>query len=304
MNIVVMGAGAVGGYFGGRVAAAGVPVTFLVRERRYQQLKEQGLVVHSKHGDFTLTPELARSADEIEQPDVVVLALKNYHLESAYPDIRKLVAKGAKVLPLLNGVVHVDQLAAEFGAENVLGGSCYVEATLNEAGHVLQTSPMHEIVFGPLVSMDEAWLKELEACFQRGGINVRLSASIRVDMWQKMIFLTSFSGITASTRLPIGEIFKAEETGEFFESLVQEIVQVAMAHQEGIPAETAQVVIERTRNLPQTMTSSLHRDLEKGLPLEIDSLQGAVLRLAQAKGISTPSVRAVYALLAPYREGK
>ena len=131
MHIVVFGAGAVGGYFGGRLAKAGTPVTFLVRERRYNQLSNRGLNIRSIHGDFTVTPRLALSAGDIEDPDVVIVGLKNYHLEGAWPDLRVLVQKGAAILPLMNGVQHLDQLVREFGEASVFGGVCYIESTLD-----------------------------------------------------------------------------------------------------------------------------------------------------------------------------
>ncbi|WAH38564.1 ketopantoate reductase family protein [Alicyclobacillus dauci] len=135
MNIVVLGAGAVGGYFGGRLALAGSTVTSLVRERRFQQLKNIGLHIESIHGDFTVAPELALSTDEIENPDIVILAIKNYHLQSALPEIRDPVQRGAKVLPLMNGVQHMEMLVSEFGEESVLGGLCYRR-------HLIQTEKL------------------------------------------------------------------------------------------------------------------------------------------------------------------
>jgi 2-dehydropantoate 2-reductase len=304
MNIVVLGAGAVGGYFGGRLASMGTPVTFLVRKRRYEQLHNNGLHVQSIHGDFTVTPRLALSSNEIENPDIVIVAVKNYHLENALPEIRDLVQKGAKVLPLLNGVQHMDVLVSEFGQESVLGGVCYIEATLDANGNVVHTSPMHDVIFGSLTSVKhQPVLNELEAAFKISGVNVRLSQSIMVDMWQKFIFLTSFSGITAATRKPIGEILNDAVSHEFLEDIIHEIVSVAKAKQVKLPADAVEQVMNKLKSVPSTMTSSLHRDLEKGLPLEIDSLQGSVLEMARPYGIPTPCIRSIYALLHPYKEG-
>jgi 2-dehydropantoate 2-reductase len=309
MNIVVLGAGAVGGYFGGRLASTGTPVTFLVRERRYQQLREHGLNVHSVHGDFTLTPRLALSVTEIENPDIVIVAVKNYHLNHALPEIRCLVEKGAVVLPLLNGVQHMDLLVSEFGQESVLGGVCYIEATLDSNGNIIHTSPMHDVVFGPLTSIEsltsvhQQLLNDLETAFKVSGVNVRLSQSIMVDIWQKFVFLTSFSGVTAATRKPIGEILNDAVSFEFFQDMIREIVQVAEARQVQLPPNTFEQIMNQLKRVSPTMTSSLHRDLEKGLPLEIDSLQGTVLDMAAQFNLSTPCTRSVYALLHPYKEG-
>lgn len=304
MHIVVLGAGAVGGYFGGRLAKAGTPVTFLVRERRYNQLSNRGLNVRSIHGDFTVTPRLALSAGDIEDPDVVIVGLKNYHLEGAWPDLRVLVQKGAVILPLMNGVQHLDQLVREFGEASVFGGVCYIESTLDADGQVVHTSPMHDVVFGSLSAATHPLRDQLEAAFNASGINVRVSPSITVDMWQKFIFLTSFSGITAATRKHIGEIQEDTVTIAFLEDLVQELIALAKRKQVGLPSDAFDQVMNKLRSLPPAMTSSLHRDLEKGLPLEIDSLQGAALDMAAQCDLDTPCIRSVYALLHPFKQGR
>lgn len=303
MNIVILGAGAVGGYFGGKLTRAGLPVTFLVRERRYEQLKASGLHVQSIHGDFTVNPHLALSAREIEEPDIVIVALKNYHLKNAFPELHTLVRRGAKILPLLNGVQHMDILLSEFGPENVLGGLCYIEATLDAEGHVVHTSPMHDVIFGALTPIDPTWLSDLENAFKASEINVRVSHSIMADMWQKFIFLTSFSGITATTRKPIGESLSDSVATDFLQDMIQEIISVANAKQAALSADVFEQVMGKIRSLAPTMTSSLHRDLEKELPLEIDSLQGAVLEMANTLNVATPCVRSVYAILHPSKDG-
>lgn len=304
MNVVVLGAGAVGGYFGGRLALQGTPVTFLVRERRFNELNN-GLQVQSTHGDFSIEPKLALRAEEIEKPDIVIVALKNYHLPSALPQIRTLVNKGALVLPLLNGVQHIDLLVSEFGQAAIVGGACYIEATLGSAGQVIHTSPMHDVIFGSLTtpSPHKARLDELEAAFRASGVPVSQSPAIMVDMWQKFIFLTSFSAITAATRKEIGSILADEVTQSFLADLVREIITVGTT-QVSIPEHAFDQVMKRLQSISPTMTSSLHRDLEKGLPLEIDSLQGAVLDMAREHRIEAPCVRGVYALLHPSKNGR
>ncbi|EPZ52669.1 ketopantoate reductase family protein [Alicyclobacillus acidoterrestris] len=303
MNIVVLGAGAVGGYFGGRLAAAGTKVTFLVRERRYQQLKATGLHVQSTHGDFDIAPTLAVSPDDIDHPDVLIVAVKNYNLNDAIPQIRHLVEKGAKILPLLIGVQHMDTLVSAFGEAAVLGGVCYIEATLDARGTIVHTSPMHDIVFGALHPTNQALVNELELAFRQSGVNVQQSPSIMEEVWKKFIFLTAFSGITAATRKPIGEILSDSISKDFLHDMIEEIASVAQAKQGTLPPNVREEVMRKLESVSPRMTSSLHRDLEKGLPLEIDSLQGAVLEMAKTYAIPVPSIRAIYALLHPYVEG-
>ncbi|QQE80145.1 ketopantoate reductase family protein [Alicyclobacillus sp. SO9] len=305
MHIVVFGAGAVGGYFGGKLAQTGNPVTFLVRQNRYHQLKTSGLTIQSVHGNFTIQPELALSPEEIDKPDVVLLAVKNYHLDGAMSQLQTLVNKGAKILPLLNGVEHIDVLLRNFGDQHVLGGTCYIESTLDAEGGIVHTSPMHDIVFGSLGHVNEEWLGELLHVFQRSGINVTQSHAILKDMWTKFVFLTSISGLTAAARSPIGVILNDAVARELLEHVIREVVQVANLRGIKLPVEeTIRNTMTKMEGMSPTMTSSLHRDLEKGLPLEISSLQGAVVKMAIESGLAVPHVASVYAVLHPFETGQ
>lgn len=304
LNIVVLGAGAIGGYFGGRLSEAGASVTFLVREKRLQQLERRGLLIESPHGALTIRPKLARDAAEIPSPDLVIVAVKNYHLKAALPDLRALVERGAWVLPLLNGVEHMEVLSGEFGAGRVLGGTCYIEATLSPEGDVVHTGALHDVVFGPLGPGEPNFLEELGAWFQRARVPATRSPHIMRDLWQKYVFLTTMSGITAATRLPVGAIRSDAVSQKFLGHFITETTTVARRRQSGLPENLADVIEARFQSLPPTMTSSLHRDLEKGLPLELESLQGAMVRMARDEGIDVPHLRAVYALLHPYRDGR
>ncbi|MFB5189461.1 ketopantoate reductase family protein [Alicyclobacillus fastidiosus] len=301
---MVFGAGAVGGYFGGRLAKAGVPVTFLVRENRYHLLKKRGLRVQSSHGNFSLEPNLARDVEELQSPTIVILAIKNYHLETALPQLKQLVVQGAKILPLLNGITHMKTLIDQFGADVVLGGSCYIEATLNTVGDIIHTSPMQDVVFGSIGDIDRCLLEELRSSFEQANVHVKLSSTIMVDMWLKYLFLSTFSAITAATRKPIGAIIGDPITCDFLENLVREAIAVAKSHEKAFPKDTFETIMKRFQAVPPNMTSSLHRDLEKGLPLELDSLQGAMIQMGAEYDIDTPNMKAVYALLHPYLNGQ
>lgn len=310
MHVVVVGAGAVGGYFGGRLAESGTEVTFLVREGRYRQLKARGLRIHSALGDAQFAPALALSADEIEHPDVVMLAVKNYHLTGSLPVVQALAKRGARVLPLLNGVSHIETLREACGLGPVLGGSCFIEATLNAEGDVVHGNRLQEVTFGRLADAagapgapDDEWLETLRAAMDRARIGVTLSQQVLVDMWQKYIFLTALSGITSATRQPIGVAVGDDVTRTFLQGLIGEMVSIATAKGVALPSGAAQAVIDRLQQVPGTMTSSMHKDLEKRLPLELDSLQGTAVAMAESAGVPSPHLQAVYALLHPYRDG-
>ncbi|MCY0896811.1 MAG: ketopantoate reductase family protein [Alicyclobacillaceae bacterium] len=306
MNIVILGAGAVGGYFGGRLALAGLPVHFLVRPKRYEQLQQNGLEISSSYGQWTIHPQLAARASDLTDVDVVVVGVKNYHLEAALPELMVLVEKGARILPLLNGMDHLTTLTDAFGRERVLGGTCYIEATLDAKGRVLQTGPLQDIVFGPRAS-DEAsmaFAKDLHSVLEQGNFRVTLSEDIETDMWQKFTFLTAMSSITAGVHSPIGPIVEDEVTRAFLCGVIAEIVQIARADGAKLPDNAESYILERMQRAPANMTSSLHRDLEKGLELELDSLQGAFLRRAAFHQMAAPHLTAIYALLHPHIYGR
>jgi 2-dehydropantoate 2-reductase len=217
--------------------------------------------------------------------------------------LENLVRKGAKILPLLNGVQHIDILTKRFGEEHVLGGLCYIESTLNADGDIIQTSPMHDIVFGALKDGQSEFLNRIEDMLKQSNVNVLQTGTILSEMWNKFIFLTTISGMTSATRQPIGVALKDPATKDVLVDVVQEIYRIAVAQKITLAEDTVDKILKKVEGLPATMTSSMHRDLEKGLPIELDSLQGYVLELAKRQSIQVPAIRAIYALLHPYTKG-
>jgi 2-dehydropantoate 2-reductase len=214
MKILVLGAGAIGGYFGARLVQAGGDVAFLVRERRAAQLRAHGLVVRSPHGDFQV-PAVALLQSQLRAPfDLVIVACKAYDLEAAIEDIRSAVGPGTLVLPLLNGIAHIERLQQAFGADRVVGGSCGIPATLSPGGEVIQIAPLHRIVFGPLPESSAGApgrLRELEALFRRTPVETVLAADIWQELWEKFAGLATIASMTCLMRAAIGDILAAEE---------------------------------------------------------------------------------------------
>ncbi|KYP79586.1 hypothetical protein AYJ22_14165 [Ferroacidibacillus organovorans] len=283
MKMGVMGAGAVGGYFGGLLAKSGVDVRFLVRPARAAQLQKEGFSVRSVHGDFSIDPVVTTSIADMEDVDVLLLAVKNYHLTNALPDLKALAKKGVVLLPLLNGVRHMDELMNAVDPGHLLGGSCYIEVTLDERGHVVQTSDIRDLVFGPLRGAQTVredlpdLLLRLQDVFTNAGFPGLLHQEIMREMWKKYVFLCAFSGVTASTRAPIGVTASTPATRNLYQGMVEELLAVAKARQIGLTDHMVDVMMQRLDQIDPNMTSSLHRDLAKGLPLEVDSLQGALM---------------------------
>ncbi|QRF22577.1 ketopantoate reductase family protein [Alicyclobacillus sp. TC] len=304
MRIGILGAGAVGGYFGGRLAMAGVPVRFLVRPKRYQQLREHKLWIHTDDEEWQLEPNLAATPEELGHVDVLLVALKNYHLEAAFPTLDEVVKRGARLLPLLNGMDHLDILSERYGSHRVLGGTCYIETTLDEDGHVRKAGPMHDLVFGPRSEEQKEFAEKLYQTMLLGKFRVTLSEQIETEMWRKYTFLTCLSGMTAATRSPVGVFVNDEFSLAYLHSLAEEIIRIARAEGAQLPTEMAKEIAVRMQKASPSLTSSMHRDLEKGLPLELESLQGGFLRRAHKHQIAAPHLAAIYALLHPYIQGK
>lgn len=303
MKITVIGAGAVGGYFGGRLAEAGVDVTFLVREKRAKQLNQTGLRIKSPFGDCTVQPHLAKESSEIDGCDLVILAVKNYHLENTIPRLKPLVASGAKILPLLNGVEHFDLLTNEFGAETVLGGLCQIISTLDAEGTILHTNKLHRIIFGPKIPSQSGFCQELEQVLKSAKMEVTLSSNIQQDIWVKYAFITAYSGITTASRLPIDQILKTEATKQVYVDTLQEMWQLAKASGTKLPDDYVDKNVQWSLAFQAGSTSSMHQDFRKGLSLEVESLQGGALRLANKHRVALPTIKVLYALIKPFETG-
>ena len=303
MKVVVVGAGAVGGYFGGRLQEAGLDITFLVRKKRGEQLREHGLVIQSPAGNVRLTPKIAEDPGQIGACDLVLLAVKNYHLPQLIESIRPLVEQGAKVLPLLNGVEHFDILAQAFGKQAVLGGLCQIIVTLNGDGHIIHTSKIHDIFFGALEAEQAEFCQQFAKQTKGAVMPVILSNNILVNLWSKYAFITAFAGVTTASRLPINEILKVDATKNVYRLLLTEMQTLAASKGIMLSADFVGKTMERMVSLPDGSTSSMHQDFRKGLPLEVESLQGAAVRLSQQVRASLPTITTIYGLIKPYEQG-
>lgn len=304
MNIVILGAGAVGGYIGARLMEAGEHVSFLVREGRAGQLDQYGLELDSVQGRYHAeNVDYFTDAEEVSDCDVVFVTIKSYHIEGAMPQLRTLARKGAKVLPFLNGMEHFNVFEKEFGKENVIGGLALIIATLNENGGVVHTSDMHDFVFGPLDESQKPLCKQLEGVLSHANLNVKNSDNIQLELWQKYAFITAFSGVTTASRLEIGEIRTTPETLDLFKETIREMAILANAYGAELGEAFVESVLNRINGLPEQGTSSMHQDFRKGLPIEVEGLPGGAIRMAEKKEIDLPVVRTLYGLLKPYEKG-
>jgi 2-dehydropantoate 2-reductase len=293
MRVLVVGAGAIGGYFGGRLAEKGEDVTFLVRENRKKQLEQNGLVLDSIHGNTKLTPQILLSGERNESFDVVLVSTKAYHLDAAIHDMRPYVGRDTMILPLLNGMSHIDKLIESFGEKNVLGGLCFVESTLDHNGTIIQTSPIHDLVYGERNGERTERMNRLEQVFQGTKANFQLSEQINQDMWVKYLFIASLSGITSLFRSPIGPIREKEEGLRSIEKVLQETAAIMKSIHAPLPDHIEEMQLEKLKGMAYQMKSSLQRDMEKNLSIEADHLYGYLLNIANQKNVDAPLLKVI-----------
>jgi len=301
MKILVLGAGAVGGFFGGRLAEAGADVTFLVRPRRADQMAERGLVVKSPFGDIAKDVPTVLSASDGGPYDLVLLTCKAYDLDTALDTIAPAMERGAAVLPMLNGMAHLDALDARFGATQVLGGLCFVAATLTPDGEIHQLGSMlNGIVFGERSGAVSERCEALKTAFGSAPVESRVSTDIVRDMWSKWVQLSSLAGLTCLMRSTVGDANQAPEGASIALELLDECSAVAAAY-DAVPGEKAIAAMKgRMTDKSSALSASMLRDIERGGPIEADQIIGDLVRRAHAKGVAMPMLRVVLCHLQAY----
>ena len=305
MNVLVQGAGALGAYFGGRMIEAGVSVSFFVRERRAAQLTKEGLSLSSPEGNVEINDvTVYTSPEQVKNIDLVILAVKGYHLDQAIPQVQAIVEQtGAFVLPLLNGIEHVEKLKEAVGEEGVIGGFASIIATLNERGHVVHTSGSSAVKFGALHPEQEGICKQLEEINSRIRTNLLREEDILKHMWKKYIFITAFSGITSAMQQPAGLITSTDASFAVARKVIFEMSALAVKEGIDISEQEAEMMASRLRGFHKDATSSMHQDMRKGLPIEVEHLHGGALRLAVKHQLSLPVIETLYGVLKPYANG-
>lgn len=302
MRILVLGAGGVGGFFGGRLVEKGEDVTFLVRSKRKKQLEERGLVIRSVNGDFSFQPKLITKEDQTAPFDVILFSTKSYHLNEAIQDLKPFVGESTVIIPLLNGIAHVSLLQKEFGEEKVIGGLCFIETTLNDQGEIVQTSAANRLMFGEMKSQDSERIKHISKAFAGTKSSFILSENITQDMWHKYLFITVMSGVTTLMRAPIGPIRESEGGRDFIQNLFEECMEIMRCVGAPIKDNIVQEHMKIIDKISYNMKSSMQRDMEKGSSIEAKHLQGYLLDVAKQFSIEAPLLGAVYQNLKVYEE--
>jgi len=300
MRIAVFGAGGVGGFFGGRLAHAGEDVTFIARGEHLRAIKAGGLKVESPSGDFVVFPAKATDdVTEVGEVDLVILGVKAWQVPEAAHAMKPLAGSRTTVLPLQNGVDAVSQLVAELGSDRVIGGLCRIVSFVVGPGHIRHAGFTPSIIIGELDNRRTARTDTIEQVFKNAGLEISVAADIQVALWTKFLFIASFSGVGAMANAPAGVVRSDPKWRSLLLNAMEEIY--ALAHARGIklPANSMDTVMASVDGLPEDATSSMQRDVAAGKPSELESQNGAVVRMAREAGIDVPTHTLIYQTLKP-----
>ena len=300
MRILVIGAGAVGGYFGGRLDEAGRDVSFLVHAHQAELIREHGLRIVSPHGNATLHPKLTLADEIASSYDLIILGVKAYSLQAAIHDFAPAVRPGTMILPLLNGMRHLDLLARQFGEESVIGGACFIVAELEKDGRIVQLTDIHRLVYGERTGGGSARMNALHQVMQGAAFEARTSDNLLQEMWEKWVLLASLGAVTCLMRANIGEIEAVSGGAEIARTILDECgaISTASGYAPGV------AFLARAQNTltahGSTLTSSMYRDLSKNAPVEVDQILGDLLERGRKLGVVTPLLESACANLRIY----
>jgi len=303
MRIAIFGTGGVGGYFGGRLAHAGEDVTFIARGEHLRALRANGLKVESQSGDFVVFP--AKGTDDVNDVgdvDLVVIGVKAWQVPEAARAVKPLVGPITTVLPLQNGVDAVSQLVDEMGPEKVIGGLCRIVSFVVAPGHIRHAGFTPSIVIGERDNQRTERIVRIEQVFRHAGLEIAIAPDIQVALWTKFLFISSFSGVGAVANAPAELLRTDPKWREQMLAAMKEIYLLAHARGIKLPPNSVDTAMAAVNALPEEATSSMQRDIAAGKPSELDSQNGAVVRLAREVGLAVPTHALIYKTLKPLEE--
>jgi 2-dehydropantoate 2-reductase len=307
MRFAILGSGAVGGYYGAKLARAGHAVTFIARGAHLAAIRERGLVVRSPMlGDFTIKAPAEDDTKRVGPVDVVLVAVKSYDNATALPLIAPMLGADSVVLTVQNGLDSANEVAAVVGQAPVLGGTTYIASALAEPGVIEQTGTHRRIVFGEVfgeLPRLSTRVRAIHEALNSSDIQSEAVDDGRVPIWEKFVFLVTLAGFTGASRLPIGPLWNDPEIREQFLEGCREVERVARAEGVAVRADVVDRITTYVAAIPGTMRSSLLIDLAQGKRIEVEALQGSIVRRARAVGVPVPIMSTLYALLKPYAAG-
>ena len=301
MRALIVGAGSVGGYFGGRLAAAGRDVTFLVHPRRAAQLAS-GLIISSQDHESLVPVRLIVAGGTADAFDVILLAVKAYQLDDAIEDFAAYVSAGTMILPVLNGVKHMDALRSRFGAPHVIGGAARIATTLDERGRILDQASFHDLSYGEWSGERTDRIVALDQFMRGAGFDARLSTEIEREMWEKWAMLASLGAITCLMDGDIGQVARTPGGIDFVRGLFAEVAAVIAAAWRPLSDSFKSQILSLLTDRASSLTSSMYRDMKAGQRVEADQIIGDLVNRAAAKGVATPLLATVLVRLKVYEQ--
>jgi len=300
MNILIVGAGGVGGYFGGKLTQSGLDVTFLVRGKHFEAIKQKGLEVKSFKGDFKVYPKVINDVNYLDAPpDVIILGVKSWQVTSVAIQLKPIVGNNTMVLPLQNGADNYDKLISVLPAKNILAGLCRIVSKVEKPGIINHFAYEPEIVFSEEDNHKTERVLALKQVFNQAGFKNRISDNIVLDIWRKFLFITTYSGIGARTRQPLGAIIKIPFIKQFMIDTAKEIMQIANCKNIEITQNDIDKTMHILKNLDYNTTASMQRDIMENKPSELENFNGYIVKEGLRLKIKTPHNSFIYYTLLP-----
>ncbi|MCF6181246.1 2-dehydropantoate 2-reductase [Lutibacter sp.] len=300
MNIVVFGAGGVGGYFGAKLTKSGNKVTFIARGKHLEAIKKNGLQIKSINGNFTVFPKATNSLKEIKtKPDLIILGIKSWQIEDVARQIKPIISKNTLVLPLQNGADNVDKLLAVLNAENVLAGLCRIVSKIKSPGIINHFEYEPEIIFGEISNEKTNRVKKIKQTFDEAQFKNEIATDIQLAIWKKFLFIATFSGLAALTRTPIGVLRTSTYLRNLMLKTAKEIVKIANVKNINLSKIDIDKTFKIYDKLDPKTTASMQRDVMGNKPSELENFNGYVVNQGKKLKIKTPINELIYQTLLP-----
>jgi 2-dehydropantoate 2-reductase len=304
MRIAVMGAGSIGGYFGGMLSRGGNDVTLIARGPHLEAITQRGLKIVTDDQEFIVRCNATQDPQQVGPVDLVLLTVKTYHNRRAVPALLPIVRKNTAILCLQNGIDSYRAVVEAAGREKVLPGAAYIEASLPEPGVVKQTGRVVRIAFGELYGSDSRRGRRIRESLEGSGVPVEFNLDIQRTLWSKFLFIATLAGVTTLSRETMSRLMPRPEWREVIVGCLREIETVARTSGVNLDAHIVEDTLQYIEGSLEQMHASMHADMMAGRPLELEALNGAVVRVGRAAGVATPINDVIYAMLKPYAEGR
>jgi 2-dehydropantoate 2-reductase len=304
MRIAVMGAGSIGGYFGGMLSRGGNDVTLIARGPHLKAITQRGLKIVTDDQEFVVGCNATQDPRQVGTVDLILLTVKTYHNQQAVPALLPMVGENTAVLCLQNGIDSYQAVVAAAGREKVLPGAAYIEASLPEAGVVKQTGRVVRIAFGEMDGRDSSRGRLISETLEQSGIPAEFNLDIQKTLWSKFLFIATLAGVTTLSRETMARLMPRPEWREVIVGCLREIEAVARASGVNLDTPIVDDTLQYIEGSLEQMHASMHADIMAGRPLELEALNGAVVRAGRSAGVPTPINDVIYAMLKPYAEGR